>query len=110
MNLSPRALYELGPLGECPHVRARLLCDLSVSRWYVWCPDCDAAGPTSESDQVAIAEWAELVEFVEALEVWNERALETPPPCPPAVRGARPPGRASPARPVLAGGPVEAGL
>jgi len=73
VNQSARAFYDVGPLGECPHAKTRLECDLRVSRRFVSCADCGAAGPTADSDQAALEGWAELVEFVEALVVWNER-------------------------------------
>jgi hypothetical protein len=72
VNLSPPAFYAIGPEGECPHSGAQLTCDLNVStRWYVACSACGAAGPTAESTAEALAGWAELVEFVEVLAIWN---------------------------------------
>jgi hypothetical protein len=104
------AFYELDVLGECPHPTPRLACDFPVSRWYVLCPACFAAGPTAETPELAAAAWAELVEFVDDI-----RALCGPPAGELAVqdgprgvtqpaRDSGPPGRGlSPSpRPVLA--------
>jgi hypothetical protein len=41
------------------------------TRWYVACAACGAAGPTAESTDEARDGWAELVEFVEVLAIWN---------------------------------------